>query len=154
MQIGCICFVAITKKLLITQEFLSLVRRKGLEPSQDKLPLEPESSASAIPPSPLADKKYNITFWQIMQMFFCIILKKYANFYLHSIAKRNAILFIPCLMDFNSIDFQMFINRNNETFPSVNFSGFNEIRPLRVYFQNNIRSFNLESLCACNIGGK
>ena len=30
-----------------------LMRRKGLEPSQDELPLEPESSASAIPPSPL-----------------------------------------------------------------------------------------------------
>ena len=29
------------------------MRRKGLEPSQDELPLEPESSASAIPPSPL-----------------------------------------------------------------------------------------------------
>ena len=30
-----------------------LVRKKRLELSQDKLPLEPESSASAIPPSPL-----------------------------------------------------------------------------------------------------
>ena len=37
------------------QGFLAhyLMRRKGLEPSQEKLPLEPESSASAIPPSPL-----------------------------------------------------------------------------------------------------
>ena len=34
---------------------LSTMRRKGLEPSQEKLPLEPESSASAIPPSPLAE---------------------------------------------------------------------------------------------------
>ena len=30
-----------------------LVRKKRLELSQDKLPLEPESSASAIPPLPL-----------------------------------------------------------------------------------------------------
>lgn len=34
---------------------ISLMRRKGLEPSQEKLPLEPESSASAIPPSPLTN---------------------------------------------------------------------------------------------------
>ena len=39
------------KKPLIFKGFM---RRKGLEPSQDELPLEPESSASAIPPSPLA----------------------------------------------------------------------------------------------------
>ena len=35
----------------------SAMRKKRLELSQDKLPLEPESSASAIPPFPL-DKKY------------------------------------------------------------------------------------------------
>ena len=34
---------------------ISSMRRKGLEPSQEKLPLEPESSASAIPPSPLTN---------------------------------------------------------------------------------------------------
>ena len=53
-----------------------------------------------------------------------LIAIEYENFYLHSIAKRKSILFIPCLMDFNSIDFQMFINRNNETFPSVRKSHF------------------------------
>ncbi|EDK24582.1 hypothetical protein RUMTOR_01321 [[Ruminococcus] torques ATCC 27756] len=31
----------------------SAMRKKRLELSQDKLPLEPESSASAIPPLPL-----------------------------------------------------------------------------------------------------
>lgn len=45
------------KRTLENQGFLkhNKMRRKGLEPSQDKLPLEPESSASAIPPSPLTN---------------------------------------------------------------------------------------------------
>ena len=38
---------------------MSAMRKKRLELSQDKLPLEPESSASAIPPLPL-DTNYLI----------------------------------------------------------------------------------------------
>ena len=52
-KINILCDVKYRNPIHMDSGILYKMRKKRLELSQDKLPLEPESSASAIPPSPL-----------------------------------------------------------------------------------------------------
>ena len=76
VKISQTCINTVVNKKPITAIVMGFMRKKRLELSQDKLPLEPESSASAIPPLPL-DKKYLITMIWVCKPLNLIFLRKH-----------------------------------------------------------------------------
>lgn len=108
------------------------MRRKGLEPSQDKLPLEPESSASAIPPSPLTNDMIShiISFCKYFFPNIAIFMLTHTRF----------------LYDLYPVHFQMLVNSDNKALSPVYLADFYKIRALRVDLYHYVRGFKLESL--------